>query len=229
MVIRIDLLKLLYTIEDYVLIKISDDFPDYIPESDIDLVVFDRKETLNKLLIYYNKLVGEHWELRVLDDKEHCHVDFILCRELNIRIDLIDNFNHFEKLSVRNTFLHKLFKDRKQLNIGRSKVYVPSEEDNLTLRYFEYLEYFYKRPEKIKHYEYICNVKDEELKQKFFDNTHRFINFKRKIWDESSKETNFNLNMPKSRREAIKIISCSIHYLINATFKKCCGHVRKWL
>jgi len=132
--------------------------------------------------------------------------------------------SHLEKFSVNSSYLVKLFKDRKKLYFhDDSYIYIPSPEDDLTLRYFEYLEYFYSRPDKIKHLDYITDIKDKNLKQKFFSNTHQYIKFKRKTWDYSKNVSNRIISTPfkpKSRRESLNIIIYNIGYLIKSTIKK---------
>lgn len=181
---QIDLIKLLCEIEDYVLIKKSKAFPDYSLGSDVDLLVMDKDTTIQKVVDFYESNLSSKSELKVSDKEYHCHIDFLIDDKLDIRVDLIQNFDFFTKFSVKNGFLIKVFKDRRTVDTDNGSVYVPAPEDNLTIRYFEYLEYFDRYPNKIKHLDYICDVNDEALKQRFFENTHRFISFRRAEWKE---------------------------------------------
>jgi len=179
---QIDLIKVLCEIEEYVLIKISKEFPDYSPGSDVDLLVMDRDTAIQKVVDFYESNLSSKSELKVSDKEYHCHIDFLVDDKLDIRIDLIHNFDFFTKFSVKNAFLIKVFKDRQIIDVGNGPVYIPAPEDDLTIRYFEYLEYFDRYPNKIKHLDYICDVKDELLRKRFFENTHRFISFRRAEW-----------------------------------------------
>ena len=179
---HIDLVNLLGEIEDYVLIKKSTEFPSYSSGSDVDLLVMDKESALNRVVCFYDSYLSEKRELKVSDTGYHCHLDFLVGDKLDIRIDLIHNFDFFTRFSVKNGFFVKIFKDRQIIHFERMPVYIPAPEDDLTIRYLEYLEYFDRYPNKIKHLNYICNIKDELLKQRFFENTHRFIAFKRRQW-----------------------------------------------
>ena len=165
---QIDLIKLVCEIEDYVLIKKSNEFPDYSSGSDVDLLVMDKDTALQKVVDFYESDFSSKGELKVTDKEYHCHIDFLVDDKLDIRIDLIHNFNFLTKLSVKNGFLIKVFKDRQILDLENGSIYIPAPEDDLTIRYFEYLEYFDLYPNKIKHLDYICEVDDELLKKHFF-------------------------------------------------------------
>ena len=65
---------------------------------------------------------------------------------------------------------------------GEYQVYPPKEEGELMVRYFEYVEGFDLLPDKLKHWDYICAVEDQELKMRFFHNTHRFKEFRPTTW-----------------------------------------------
>lgn len=210
---RINIMLLLQYVDDYVLIKKDEVFPQYMPGSDIDLVVFDREETIRSIYSFYESHIGEIGEMKVSDKEKSCHIDFLFDGKLNLRVDLIDNFEFFEKIDVKPSFIFKLFKDRQLVECNDGHVYVPADEDDLTLRYFEYLEWFDHRPDKIKHLDYICEVEDEALKKRFFANTHRFIQFKRKTWRSIVRQ-------PQSRREALKMIKLGCRHLISVTARR---------
>lgn len=213
---QIDLIKLLCEIEDYVLIKKSKEFPDYSSGSDVDLLVMDKNTALQKVVDFYESYFSSKGELKVSDNEYHCHIDFLADAKLDIRIDLIHNFDFFTKFSVKNGFFIKVFKDRQIFDIEKGSVYIPAPEDDLTIRYFEYLEYFDLYPNKIKHLDYICDVKDELLKKRLFENTHRFICFKRAEWKE---EDNIS-QKPESIKMALNNIYVNSRYLISASVRK---------
>jgi len=213
---QIDLIKLLCEIEDYVLIKKSNEFPDYSSGSDVDLLVMDKDTALQKVVDFYESNFSSKGELKVTNKEYHCHIDFLINDKLDIRIDLIHNFNFLTKFSVKNGFFIKVFKDRQIFDIENGSVYIPASEDELTIRYFEYLEYFDRYPNKIKHLDYICNVNDESLKKQFFENTHMFINFKRQEW-----KRGVNISQkPESMRMALNNISLNSKYIILAFVRK---------
>lgn len=209
---KIDLIKLLFEIEDYILIKKSKEFPDYVSGSDIDLLVMDKDTTIQKVRDFYESDLSFKRDLRVTDNKYHCHIDFLVDGKLDIRIDLIHNFDFFTFFSVKTSFLIKVFKDRQIIKLENGSVFIPAPEDDLTIRYFEYLEYFDRFANKVKHIDYICNVEDAKLKRLFFENTHRYIYFKRAEWRQ---EKNISLE-PKSLKEAFNNIYKNSKFIISA-------------
>ncbi len=213
---QINLIKLLYEIEDYVLIKKSREFPDYYSGSDVDLLVMDKDTTLQKVADFYESNLSLNGELRITNREYYCHIDFLINEKLDIRIDLIHNFNFFTKFSVKNAFFVKVFKDRRIIDVKNGSVYIPAPEDDLTIRYFEYLEYFDRYPNKIRHLDYICDVNDELLKKRFFENTHAFICFKRAEWKQ---EGNISTK-PETIWMASKIIYVNSKYIISASVRK---------
>ena len=220
---QIDLIKLLCEIEDYVLIKKSKEFPDYSSGSDVDLLVMDKDTALQKVVDFYESNLSLKGELKVTDKKYHCHIDFLVDDKLDIRIDLIHNFDFFTHFSVKNGFFVKAFKDRQIIDFENGFVYILAPEDDLTIRYFEYLEYFDCYPNKIKHLDYICDVKDELLKKRFFENTHRFICFKRAEWKQ---EDNIS-QKPESIKKALNNMYVNSKYIISASIRKLASKVVK--
>jgi hypothetical protein len=210
---KINLIDLLSNIKDYVLIKRSAEFPDYTTGSDIDLLVMDRTEAVRAIHSYYDTNFSEFGELRVEENIDYLHADFLFHDTLEIRIDLIDNFNFYTKFSVKQSFLIKIFRDRLKQTFNDGGCFVPSPEDDMTLRYFEYLEYFENRPDKVKHLNYICSIDNDHFKQLFFENTHRFISFKRKTWN-SKKVSACTV------KDALKMISLGSSFLLSALLKK---------
>lgn len=213
---QIDLVKLLCEIEDYVLIKRSTIFPDYSSGFDVDLLVMDKNTAVQKVVDFYESNFSSKGELRVINKEYHCHIDFLINDKLDIRVDLIHNFDFFTKFSVKNGFFIKIFKDRQILDLENGSVHIPAPEDELTIRYFEYLEYFDRYPNKIKHLDYICDVNDKSLKKQFFENTHMFINFKRQEW-----KRGVNISQkPESMRMALNNIYVNSKYIISASVRK---------
>jgi hypothetical protein len=212
---QIDLIKLLSEIKDYVLIKKSKEFPDYYSGSDIDLLAMDKDTALRRVVDFYESNYSLIGELEVTDKEYHRHIDFLTNGKLDIRVDLIHNFDFFTKFSVKSAFFIKVFKDRQVVDFNNGSFYIPAPEDDLTIRYFEYLEYFDHYPNKLKHLDYICDIKDQLLKRRFFENTHRFIDFKRAEW----KQENNISPKPESINMALKNIYINSRYLISASIK----------
>jgi hypothetical protein len=208
-----------------------EEFPCYASGSDVDLIVFDRSYAIQSIHQYYDTHLSQAGEMQVTDREEHCHIDFYFEEEFDLRVDLIDGFDFFKNIAVKPAFLTKLFMRRQTKQIGKHSVFVPADVDELTLRYFEYLEWFDRRPDKIKHLEYICDVEDEELKRRFFENTHRFIQFKRKTWLADRPigfQGQYPVHLMQSRRQAIKQIILSSKYILKTTTKQLRNVFKLW-
>lgn len=177
----VDVRTLVSSIEDHTVIKMSPTFPFYEPGDDLDVLVMDRERALRAVWDYHAGLLADVAELRVTDVETHCHADFFVGEILDFRIDLIDSLDFFSRFEVRPSFVTKVLRDRRAWT-SDDRVFVPAPEDDLTFRYFEYLEYFEQRPDKIKHLDYICDVADEDLRRAFLENTHRYVRFRRKKW-----------------------------------------------
>jgi len=207
---QVDLPKLLNVIDDYVMIKKSFEFPKYTPGSDLDLLIIDKEYAIKKIVQHYETDYQNKFDLMIVDNGKHCHVDFLLNGAIDIRIDIIQNFDFYNRFTVKNSFLFKMLKDKQTICYGDYSIFVPSKEDDLIIRYFEYLEYFDRYPNKVKHIDYICNVKDQSLKNRFIENTHRYIRFSRSEW----KEKINILQKPISVNMAINNIYINIKYIL---------------
>lgn len=210
---KIDIMRILQDIGDYILVRKNKIFPRYTPGSDVDLLVPDRSEALRSIHDFYARSMSDACEMKVSDTEEYCHVDFIFNGTLDLRLDLVDSFQGFHKFGVKPSYMIKLFKDRKSISCESGKIYVPSDEDELTLRYFAYLEWFDRRPDKIKHLDYISSVDNQDLKRRFFENTHKYIQFRPRTWNKRSV-------VPSSRSEALYMIKSGLAYLFSAVLRR---------
>ena len=232
---KFDLIQILHHVENYVLLKKWDDFPAFLPGSDVDLLVADLYESSKKLQLFLlPKLDGEEWYLQVKEGRGKIHIDIIHEDNIFLRFDLTDSFN-FRKFSISPAFKFKVFLDRINESCRESKIWVPSEEDNLLIRYFEYLEWFELNPSKIKHLNYILENADAETISQMIKNAHQFIQISHDRWEgeirsinsterhitEEKKNDFKNLALePVSVKIALRVIAVNIGYLFKWPFKK---------
>ena len=212
---KIELLELLEFLEEYVLVKKDPQFPIYSSGSDIDLFIIDKKYSIKKIYDYYNNKLSNFFEMHVKEKKYNTHIDFLFNNKLELRIDLIHSLDFFTKFSVKAQFISKVFKDRLQISINGVKIFFPKEEDDLTIRYFEYLEYFDRFSNKEKHYKFISNISDVDLEKKFILNSHRFISFCKNYDNYQINSTYF----PFSRKQALNNILRNIVHIFKVTFR----------
>lgn len=179
----INLIDLLQSLDNYVLLKLWPGYPDVRPGTELDLLVLDKFDSSEKLKSYLEDHVdGIEFHIRVTDTNSQFHLDIIKGNKIEIRLDLIDNFDIFTRFSVKQSLITEVFMNRDNLDIQNAKIFVPSNEHDLLLRYFEFIEYFEQPPEKISHLDFIANTADENTKKDLIFNAHRYINFRRKEW-----------------------------------------------
>ncbi len=127
-------------------------------------------------------LDGEECFLRVIEGKYHIHLDLIRENKLWIRLDLIDELDFYTQFSIQNALKFKLFLEREKIYVNEHEIYVPSHEHELLIRYFEYLEWFERRPDKVKHLDFILANSSPEQRAKLIENAHRFIRLHHAQW-----------------------------------------------
>jgi len=142
--------------EDYCVLRISKDFPNYHPHSDIDILCKDKNKMVKYTLDYLNKTFGEKAKIAVHHPENglHSHVDVYFSEgKLDLKFDFIESFDMYNKNKVSNIFVSELLKNKVKKNL----VYVPKTQYEMVIRNLEYLEYINQRPDKIKHLNYINN------------------------------------------------------------------------
>ena len=160
--------------ENFVVIKMSDDFPNYFKGDDIDIFCEDLNSLVERTLLFGNKYVQKGgWEIRLTrkDKNKKIHIDFIYVGELEIRFDLHGSLPEYKKVSLKQGFFNSILKNKVKKDVKDYLVYVPSEIDEMVLRYIEFHEYFDKRPDKIKHLDYIVSMENP----KFLEKLHRYV------------------------------------------------------
>ncbi|MBN1585107.1 hypothetical protein JW899_01935 [Candidatus Uhrbacteria bacterium] len=168
--------------EKYVIVKFPGTFPDYLSGSDVDLYCLDMKATVNKLLSVSNRYV-EHGYRVVVSTKEDggVYIDFFAPENerIDFRFDLHQSLPNFERVHVRPAYFFSILENsisiQRDAQSGKYDLYLPSKLDDLVLRYIEYIEWYERRPDKIKHLDYILEKigNDPDLK-KFLDKLHLY-------------------------------------------------------
>jgi hypothetical protein len=169
--------------DEYVLINKSPEFPSFLPGSAMDLLVTDRfmvSEIIKKYLLENSD--GVECFLRVTEAGCHIHLDLVRENKLWIRLDLIDDLDVYTRFSVRSALKIKLFLKREKFNVDGREIHIPSPEHALFLRYYEYLELFEYRPDKLEHLDLILANLSPGQRAKFFENAHQYIRLHHAQW-----------------------------------------------
>lgn len=169
---------------EYVIIKISEEFPNYYKGSDIDVFCNDIKEFSNSIFKVGNRYLSQNDRIEVINNEKnnHTHIDFYFNEELDFRFDLYSAMPIFNIINMKKFYFYSVIDRRsffsREFNGKRYKIFIPNEIDSLILRYLEYLEWYEKRPDKIKHIDYIYDkMKDENKKKKMIDRIHIYAEF----------------------------------------------------
>lgn len=154
--------------EKYCIVKLNNDFPNYYECSDIDIFSIDIKKLTQKILYLSEKYVKNGFRIEISEvNQEQIFVDFYFDDKLDFRFDLYQSIPHYKNIEIKMGFFNVILENRVVEQIQNENisyyVYVPALKNDLMLRYFEYLEWYSIRPDKIKHVDFIkAKVKSEE-------------------------------------------------------------------
>jgi len=166
----IKITDLLSNLSDYAVIKMADNFPNYVHFDDLDVICKDKKTLMGKVLELPTPTGIE--KLDVIETNDHIHIDYYIPNNgtLNFRLDLIDDLK-YSKFYVNSDYINIVLDRLDSKKVNDELIYVPNKVDDLVIRFFEYLEY----PQKEKHYVYVkqnmVDVKDEFI-DIILTNTH---------------------------------------------------------
>jgi hypothetical protein len=200
--------------DEYVLLKKWPEFPSFALGSDVDLLVIDRFTASEKIQKYLLEILdGNESFLRVTEGRYHIHLDLIRENKLWIRLDLFDGLDFYTQFSVQSALKTKLFLERERIDVDGQAIYIPSPEHELLIRYYEYLEWFERRPDKIKHLDFILANSTPDQQEKLIANAHRFIRLHHAQWQGEvpprtySIKQNIKAIINKAKRLVKRIIS----------------------
>ncbi len=128
------------------------------PGNDIDILCKNAESIAESILSILKKNIIHTYHISTTK-KKNVHIDIMKDKSIYLRFDLIESFKHYKKISVTDGYVNEVIKRRikSNHNINNLKfvIFCPQEEDELALRYLEYIENYDKRVEKSKHYKYI--------------------------------------------------------------------------
>jgi len=182
---KLDLTEFFDELKDieYVIVKISDDFPNYYPGSDVDIFCLDVNKIAKRILKVGNKYLNQNFYIRIDESKSNLkQIDFVYDGKIDFRFDLYGAFPKYSNINIRKFYFYSIIDRRTQrtLNYNKKKisVWVPEIIDEMIIRYLDYLEYFAKRKDKIKHLDFIRKEINESLSlEVFLDRFYLYISF----------------------------------------------------
>jgi FkbM family methyltransferase len=152
----IDLGPFFQGMDDYVILRLPESFPSYRDHGDIDILCGDRDRFLRHILDVGKTYEDQGFRIETTPAGSHLHVDFLApgAQRLNLRFDLISSFD-YEKFKIAPKYAEVVLASGRHVSPSGVSVRVPSVEHDLAIRFLEYLEHADKRPDKIKHLEYV--------------------------------------------------------------------------
>ena len=159
--------------ENVVIIRMTDEFPNYETYSDIDVIGHDlktfKKNMWFKFLKYYK---SRKFDLKESVTPFHCHFDFFPpgFRQLDLMIDFMPTLECYDDLGIKPTFYDDIISRARTIERSGFEVKVPDFVDDLVLRYLEYRV----KPEKTKHRDYVNTNKSQDFFRILEHNTRIF-------------------------------------------------------
>lgn len=166
----------------YCIVKLSPAFPEYRSGEDIDMFCFDINRVSDKIIQCAHGYINDGYTVRSTVLKENCqlHLDFLYENRIEFRFDLYQNLPAYRKVSVKSGFFSHVIDNRQSKILTYNNrpycIYTPCRQDELIMRYLEYVEYFHDRPDKIKHANYILDALEKTPADiSFLDTLHYYI------------------------------------------------------
>lgn len=143
--------------DDYCIVKLPDNFPDYAIGSDLDLLCLDMETVAKKILSVVHMAVDQKTEVQVTTRPGQMYIDLVCGGNIHFRFDLYSELPHYCNVHIKKCLFFSIVEDSREIRVaeGGVTVKVPSEIDEALLRYVEYHEWYAQRPDKIKHIEYL--------------------------------------------------------------------------
>lgn len=159
-------------VDNYVILRLSESFPNYFDHSDVDILCGNRNDFLAHVLKVGKKYKKQGFRIKVIHTKSgHIHVDFYppKARRLNIRFDLINCFS-YKKFHIPPGDSDSVLDSREQIKRGGVGVQVPSLIHEITIRILENKEY----PNKVKHLQYLTKLPTSDVSNWFLNMPEEF-------------------------------------------------------
>jgi len=189
---KLNLNEFFYNLKDevYIVAKLSENFPDYHAGDDIDIFCYSLKKVATQILGLGNKLTKKGYIVKVTKRLNQYYIDFYFNDSLEFRFDLYQKFPEYKKINIKEALFYSIIENATSVTHYHKgnpyPLFIPSQIDDLLLRYIEYIEWYETRPDKIKHADYISKkIKSDETRINILDKLHAYtdipeFNYERK-------------------------------------------------
>ena len=196
--LKVDLIPLFKALskEQYVIIKPSNQLPDYTIGSDIDIFSYDSEKMINIITSFLSNSLVHKQSIEVKDSIEKAHIDLIVEEQINIRFDIYKRMPKYREILIKDSFYTSVIESGVHRDISQNSdgviIKVPSKVDDFILRYVEYHEFYAHRPDKLKHIEYIKEIIPSEEHRFAFDKLHHYTSFPKPQYREKTRREKWN-------------------------------------
>lgn len=165
--------------ELYVIIKLSDHFPNYYEGEDIDIFCYDLSRMSQLLIGSLTNYLGDKFklDLNYVENSDQCHIDLvnIANNKIHLRFDLYGSMPCYKNINVRKCMFYSILENRLCVRKSECEIFLPSLVDDLIIRYLEYIEYYSLRNDKLKHLFYVeLNVSKLVDQKNFYEKLHMY-------------------------------------------------------
>lgn len=204
--------------KDYIIVKYTE-FDKYLKGMDVDIFCINSEDIAKSISDSLLKNIDSSaFNMSIKNfSADHVQVDVLEKNNIIIKFDIYSKLPRYKKLNIKDELFFTLFNSPKVLyRESKNEKYglkLANKIDELLIRYFEYLEYYEIRPDKIKHLEFI-ELKLSKMsvieKTVFFEKLHLY--------------TRFIVEIPKKNKGIKYFINYSLFF-----FKKVLRKIKKIL
>ena len=153
--------------ERYVIIKLKENFPNNFNKgSDLDILCEDKNKLIFKFRTVINNFLLSNikHQIKIIElSQSHCQIDFLIKNTLLFKLDIFDEYEMSGKL--KNKILDNKINKQFKYFSKSIKIKVPKYDDDIFIRYLEYLKSGKKKNQHKKFF--LKFIKDERMKNTF--------------------------------------------------------------
>lgn len=210
---KLDLIRFFKEIEgeSYAVIKPSNALPDYQVGSDIDIFCYHSDRMVEKVTVFLSSYIGPASKVKITNNEDNAHIDYVIKGKLEFRFDVYRSLPEYKNINLKAAFYSSVIESARDLTLSRGgecqTVRIPAPIDDFILRYAEYHEYFFQRPDKIKHIEYIQGklATGDIILEQALDKLHYYTSFPRPEYGKKSVKGRVAENIGYYRSLMLKI------------------------
>jgi hypothetical protein len=139
----------------YCIVKEPINFPQYSIGSDIDIFSYDTTYLVKEIVGFLNRYIDDDNSVVIESKIDQVYVDLMLDDKIHLRFDLYQKFPAYTSVKIKDSFFSSVLENSISKKYNNCLINVPSIYDECLIRYIEYIEWFSKRPDKIKHIDYL--------------------------------------------------------------------------